>query len=29
LPEDLVAHTKARYLELYARLTGQDFQVSQ
>jgi phosphoribosylaminoimidazole-succinocarboxamide synthase len=29
LPEDLVAHTKARYLELYARLTGRDFQVSQ
>jgi len=29
LPDDLVAHTKARYLELYARLTGQDFQVSQ
>jgi phosphoribosylaminoimidazole-succinocarboxamide synthase len=29
LPEDLVAHTKARYLELYARLAGQDFQVSQ
>ena len=29
LPEDLVAHTNARYLELYAKLTGQDFQVSQ
>lgn len=29
LPEELVAHTKARYLELYSRLTGQDFTVSQ
>ena len=29
LPDDLVAHTKARYLELYSRLTGQDFAVSQ
>lgn len=29
LPEELVAHTKARYLELYSRLTGQDFAVSQ
>jgi len=29
LPDELVAHTKARYLELYSRLTGQDFTVSQ
>jgi phosphoribosylaminoimidazole-succinocarboxamide synthase len=28
LPDELVAHTKARYLELYSRLTGQDFTVS-
>lgn len=28
LPDDLVAHTKARYLELYSRLTGQDFGAS-
>ncbi len=28
LPDELVAHTKARYLELYSRLTGQDFEVS-
>jgi phosphoribosylaminoimidazole-succinocarboxamide synthase len=29
LPDELVAHTKARYLELYSRLTGQDFTVSE
>jgi phosphoribosylaminoimidazole-succinocarboxamide synthase len=29
LPDELVAHTKARYLQLYSRLTGQDFTVSQ
>jgi phosphoribosylaminoimidazole-succinocarboxamide synthase len=29
LPDELVAHTKARYLELYSRLTGQDFPVFQ
>jgi phosphoribosylaminoimidazole-succinocarboxamide synthase len=28
LPDELVAHTKARYLELYSRLTGQAFTVS-
>ncbi len=28
LPDELVAHTKARYLELYCRLTGQAFAVS-
>lgn len=28
LPDELVAHTKARYLELYSRLTGRDFQGS-
>ena len=28
LPDDLVAHTKARYLELYSRLTGQEFGAS-
>lgn len=28
LPEELVAHTKARYLELYSRLTGQEFEGS-
>lgn len=28
LPDELVAHTKARYLELYSRLTGQDFTVA-
>ncbi len=28
LPDELVAHTKARYLELYSRLTGQNFTVS-
>lgn len=28
LPDELVAHTKARYLELYSRLTGQAFPVS-
>ncbi len=28
LPEGLVAHTKARYLELYSRLTGQEFEGS-
>ena len=29
LPDELVAHTKARYLQLYSRLTGQDFEESQ
>jgi phosphoribosylaminoimidazole-succinocarboxamide synthase len=28
LPDELVAHTKARYLELYSRLTGQEFEGS-
>lgn len=28
LPDELVAHTKARYLELYSRLTGRDFTVA-
>ena len=28
VPDELVAHTKARYLELYSRLTGQEFEGS-